>query len=193
VFPRLGATYRLLRLVPVRLKEAKLRRRAKLFLPAQAQNLDGVDRRLTALVDAARLGGADNWACSPSSRPIFMAHSIRPEGRVQDVMRSRPNLVPAGHRSPSGETLGDLLYGYAAAGAAVSLRLQRNSLPSAHMRCRITASLRATATVARRTSSSLGDSRAQAFSADHRVTRVSRLCAATNSASRPARAGRRSC
>jgi hypothetical protein len=26
---------------------------------------------------------------------------VRPEGRVQDVMRRRPNLVPAGHRSPA--------------------------------------------------------------------------------------------
>src|SRR3954469_1416721 len=71
--------------------------------------------------------------------------------------------------------------------AGASSRHQRNSLPSAHMRCRITASLRATATVARRRPRRLAIAVPQAFSADHRVTRVSRLCAATNSASRASR------
>ena len=71
-----------------------------------------------------------------------------------------------------------------AVAAAVSSRRQRNSLSSAHMRCRITASLRATATVARRRPRRLAIPVPQAFSVDHRVTRVSRLCAAINSASR---------
>src|SRR3954471_2536239 len=80
-----------------------------------------------------------------------------------------------------------ILVAYYAVAAAVSSRHQRNSLPSAHMRCRITASLRATATVARRKPRRFAIAVPQAFSADHRVTRVSRLCAATNSASRASR------
>jgi hypothetical protein len=44
--------------------------------------------------------------CESPDAAIFIAHSFRPEGHVQDIMRSRPNLVPAGHRSPAGE-LGD--------------------------------------------------------------------------------------
>src|ERR1700730_1015841 len=85
------------------------------------------------------------------------------------------------------QTLGDLLCVYMAADATISSRLQWNSLSPAHMRCMITASLRATATVARRKPRRLAIAVPQAFSADHRVTRVSRECAAKNSASRASR------
>jgi hypothetical protein len=60
----------------------------------------------------------------------------------------------------------------AALGAAACLP-QRNSLPSAHMRCRITASLRATATRARAMPRRLATFMPHARSADHFVLRIS--------------------
>ncbi len=57
--------------------------------------------------------------------------------------------------------------------------VQRNSLPSIHMRCMITASLRASATRARFKPRFLAIRMAQAFSADHRVVRVSTTLAAS--------------
>jgi hypothetical protein len=62
---------------------------------------------------------------------------------------------------------------------AVACLPQRNSLPSAHMRCRITESLRATATRAR--------AMPQARSADHLLLRTSSECAASYNAVRAAR------
>jgi hypothetical protein len=66
--------------------------------------------------------GCEGRALQSLSRTRFS-----PKGRVQDVMRSRPSLVPAGHRSRR-QTLGDLLCVYMAADATISSRLQWNSL-----------------------------------------------------------------
>ena len=63
-------------------------------------------------------------------------------------------------------------------GAAACLP-QRNSLPSAHMRCRITASLRATATRARAMPRRLAMFIPHARSADHLVLRISSEWAAS--------------
>jgi hypothetical protein len=84
------------------------------------------------------------------------------EGRaLQSLWRTRFSLKPrAGryaqstgprpHRTPlAGGELGDLVCGYLVADATISSRLQWNSPSSAYRRCMITASLRATATVAR--------------------------------------------
>ena len=49
---------------------------------------------------------------------------------------------------------------------------KRNSLPSAHMRCRMTASLRATATRARAMPRRLATLMPQARNADHFVLRI---------------------
>jgi hypothetical protein len=57
--------------------------------------------------------------------------------------------------------------------AAASLFDQVNSVLSTHMRCRMTASLRATATLALRSPFRLASLMPQAFSADHLGTRVS--------------------
>src|SRR5260221_1356010 len=57
---------------------------------------------------------------------------------------------------------------------------QLNSVPSTHMRCRMTASLRATATLALRSPLRLASLIPQAFSADHFGTRVSSTLAASN-------------
>src|SRR5215475_15931904 len=64
--------------------------------------------------------------------------------------------------------------------AATSFFDQLNSVPSTHMRCRTTASLRATATVAFRSPLRLASLMPQAFSADHFGTRVSSTLAASN-------------
>src|SRR5262249_8744225 len=64
--------------------------------------------------------------------------------------------------------------------AAAFLVDQLNSVPSTHMRCRITASLRATATLALRSPLRLASLIPQAFSADHFGTRLSSTSAASN-------------
>src|SRR5262249_56030416 len=56
--------------------------------------------------------------------------------------------------------------------ASASLFDQVNSVPSIHMRCRITASLRATATLALRSPFRLANLMPQAFNTDHFATRV---------------------
>jgi len=58
------------------------------------------------------------------------------------------------------------------------------SLPSIHMRCRMLASLRATATIAHNMLERLAIRRPQARNADHFLTRSRRLAAASQSASR---------
>ena len=63
--------------------------------------------------------------------------------------------------------------------AAASCRLQRNSVPSTQMRCRITASRRASATIAFFMPRRLAICIAQALSQDHRVERTSMTCAAS--------------
>src|SRR5499427_8634100 len=63
--------------------------------------------------------------------------------------------------------------------AATSFFDQLNSVPSTHIRCRMTASLRATATVAFRSPLRLASLSPQAFSADHFGTRVSSTPAAS--------------
>ena len=63
--------------------------------------------------------------------------------------------------------------------AAASSRVQRNSVPSTHMRCMITASRRASATIAFFTPRCLAIFIAQALSHDHFAVRSSRTWAAS--------------
>src|SRR5262245_9196958 len=85
-------------------------------------------------------------------------------------------IVPAGTSFPPVRELCDLLIARYAAASFVD---QLNSVPSTHMRCRMTASLRATATVALRSPFRLASLIPQAFSADHFGTRVSNTPAAS--------------
>jgi hypothetical protein len=62
--------------------------------------------------------------------------------------------------------------------AAASSRVQRNSVPSTHMRCMITASRRASATIAFFTPRRLAICIAQALSQDHLLVRVNMTWAA---------------
>ena len=73
--------------------------------------------------------------------------------------------------------LGLICHGLHAAGTAS--RVQRNSVPSTQMRCRITANRRARATMAFFFPRRLATCIAQALSHDHRVERVRRLWAAS--------------
>ena len=63
--------------------------------------------------------------------------------------------------------------------AAASCRLQRNSVPSTQIRCMITASRRASATITFFLPRRLAICIAQALSQDHLTVRVSRICAAS--------------
>ena len=63
--------------------------------------------------------------------------------------------------------------------AATCCRVQRNSVPSTQMRCMITASRRASATIAFFTPRRLAICIAQALSQDHFVARISRIWAAS--------------
>jgi hypothetical protein len=63
--------------------------------------------------------------------------------------------------------------------AAASCRVQQNSVPSAQMRCMITASRRASATIAFFMPRRLAICIAQALSQDHCVERTSMTCAAS--------------
>ena len=81
-----------------------------------------------------------------------------------------------GHLSTAGWNssflLSDLIFhGFHAAAAACS-RVQRNSVPSTHMRCMITASRRASATIAFFMPRRLAICIAQAFSQDHFLERI---------------------
>src|SRR5215472_7841439 len=85
--------------------------------------------------------------------------------------------VPAGTSFPAvSREPCDLLMRYAAAFFVDQL----NSVPSTHMRCRMTASLRATATLALRSPLRLASLIPHAFSVDHFGTRVSSTLAASN-------------
>ena len=85
-------------------------------------------------------------------RPSFAAHSTGIANRLQPAMRARPPLVPIRalvHRQVGGcKSIVVVVTPYAARALAGCLVVQRNSVPSIHMRCRTTASLRARATLA---------------------------------------------
>src|SRR6266576_3450191 len=85
--------------------------------------------------------------------------------------------VPAGTSFPA--VLRELCDLVIACYEATSFFDQLNSVPSIHMRCRMTASLRATATVAFRRPFRLASLMPQALSADHFGTRVSNTPAAS--------------
>ena len=92
-------------------------------------------------------------------------------GRSKRTCELTSSIVPRGHHSTaewnSSFLLLDLmLHGFHAAAVACS-RVQRNSVPSTHMRCMITASRRARATIAFFIPRRLAICIAQALSQDH--------------------------
>jgi hypothetical protein len=132
---------------------------------------------------------ASRWVAKAGRCNLYRAldSARRPRaGRYAQSSEPRPRGT-----SLAGGELGDPVCGYLAADATISSRLQRNSPSSAHMRCIITPSLRGTATVVRRRPRRLAMAMPQAFSPDHRATRVSRACAGVTSPSKTARFPRR--
>src|SRR5262245_4444196 len=102
-------------------------------------------------------------------------------GRSKRTYELTSSIVPRGtsfHRSVELEFLlsGLILHGPHAVAAS---RVQRNSVPSAHMRCMITASRRARATTAFFNPRRLAICIAQAFSQDHFTDRTNRIWAAS--------------
>jgi hypothetical protein len=85
-------------------------------------------------------------------RPSSAARSMTFVDRRQPTIRARPPLVPIrapAHRQGGGfKEFARIAPSYAAGASACSLVVQRNSVPSSHIRCKTTASLRARATLA---------------------------------------------
>jgi hypothetical protein len=119
-----------------------------------------------------------------SARPGSTLHAlVRRSGEPRlwtRLMRSGHLRLHPDHRShPDALTSAFELLCSMGAHACVGAGPQRNSDPSIHMRCRITASLRATAMTARRWPRVLARRTPQAFNEDHCALRVSSECAAT--------------
>jgi len=113
--------------------------------------------------------------------PIFRAASPFDERRAKRTCDLTSSIVPRGtscHRAVEfGFLLSDLiLHCYA---AAASCLVQRNSVPSTQIRCMMTASRRASATIAFFMPRRLAICIAQALSQDHFVERISRIWAAS--------------
>src|SRR4029077_14965577 len=97
-------------------------------------------------------------------------------GRSKRTCELTSSIVPRGHHSTAGWSssflLSDLiLYRVQAAAVACSL-VHRNSVPSTHMRCMITANRRANATIAFFIPRRLAICIAQALSHDHFFERI---------------------
>src|SRR5476649_1170597 len=103
-------------------------------------------------------------------------------GRSKRTYELTSSIVPRGtsfHRSVELE-IPPILFVHSPHAAAVACsRVQRNSLPSTHMRCRITANRRASATIAFFIPRCLAIFMAQALSQDHLLVRVNMTCAAS--------------
>src|SRR5450631_2138920 len=104
-------------------------------------------------------------------------------GRSKRTHELTSSIVPRGTYSTARWSSSVLLShvvlnGFHAAAAACS-RVQRNSVPSTHMRCMITANRRASATIAFFIPRCLAIFMAQALSQDHLLVRVNMTCAAS--------------
>src|SRR5215510_3134698 len=106
--------------------------------------------------------------------------SAEPSGHTPEAAAAG---LRRGRKGVDGEELGrgtiDLADDKRDHACAASVLLQRNVVPSIHIRCRITASLRATATFARLRPRRLATSSPQRLSAEKRVTRESNTFAAS--------------
>lgn len=103
---------------------------------------------------------------SGSGEPRFWTRSKR-----SSHLRLHPSRRPRGTIRPG--SVGGFRSGHAAASDP-----SRNSVPSTHMRCRTTAILRATATIARRRPLVFMSCMPQAFRVDHLIERMSMALAA---------------
>ena len=107
--------------------------------------------------------------------------AVRLNGRSKRTYDLTSSIVPRGtsfHRSVELE-FPPIAFDPARSHAAATSRVQRNSVPSTHMRCMITANRRAKATIAFFSPRRLAIFIAQALSQDHFVERTNKIWAAS--------------
>lgn len=113
---------------------------------------------------------------SERTRQAHLGRVIRSRECSRHYLRLCHSFVPA--TGPQGSGTGHPLRTASSPRQAATLsRPQRKVVPSTHMRCRMTASLRASATFARFMPRRRATSSAQRFRAEKRTARVSRMCA----------------
>ena len=117
-----------------------------------------------------RRGGTISWAALPSVR-----WQVQADIRTHLIHRPARDIIPLGGALVFSYRV--ILNGFHAAAAACS-RVQRNSVPATQMRCMITASRRAKATIAFFIPRRLAICMAQALSQDH-FRECIMLCAAS--------------
>ncbi len=171
-------------------------KRTFLFAPRMSASLIGrfgsSAFRLSTTTVSMSLAGS---CFSSESAPGPFHHGIRERGGTifRAALLSRLTAGPSGHTNsphPSSREghhsttwwnwrflLSDLISHCHV--AAASFRVQQNSVPSTQMRCMITASRRASATIAFFMPQRLAICIAQALSQDHRVERTSMIWAAS--------------
>ena len=115
-------------------------------------------------------GGTIYWSALLANR-----QQVQADIRSHLIHRPARDIIPP-HGGARFLLLDLILHCHA---AAASCRLQLNSVPSTQMRCKITASRRASATIAFFMPRRLAICIAQALSQDHRVERTSMTCAAS--------------
>src|SRR3974390_2009375 len=98
--------------------------------------------------------------------------TVGPSGHANSPHPSSPEGHLSTARWNSGFLLSDLIFHGCHAAAVACSRAQRNSLPSTHMRCMITARRRASATIAFFIPQRLAICMAQALSQDHFLERI---------------------
>src|SRR6185503_2465588 len=128
--------------------------------------------------------GSEDEVEQSHTRPCVRRAQVQADIRTHLIHRPARDTIP-----PLGGVrvflLSDLiLYGCHAPAAACCSRVQRNSVPSTQMRCMITASRRARATIAFFMPRRLAICIAQALSQDHLVERTNMMWAASYSMTR---------
>jgi hypothetical protein len=110
---------------------------------------------------------------------IFRAACRESNDRAKRTYELTSSIVPRGTSFHRAVELECSPIQYCSSHAAAISRVQQNSVPSTQMRCMITASRRASATIAFFRPRRLAICIAQALSQDHRVERISRIWAAS--------------
>ena len=121
--------------------------------------------------------GVEDEAEQSTERPCRNERQVQAIGRTHLIHRPARDIIPPQGGARSFLLSDVILQGFHAA-TACSL-VHRNSVPSTHMRCRITANRRARATIAFFMPRRLAIRIAQALSHDHLLVRVSMTWAAS--------------
>ena len=117
-----------------------------------------------------------SWDSKTRRNNLWVGLAVRPTAGPSGHANSPHPSSREGHLSTAGWSssflLSDLILRSCHAAAAAASRVQRNSVPSTHMRCMITASRRASATIAFFMPRRLAICIAQALSQDHFLERI---------------------